>query len=204
MTVLTNLQRFAFFALLFAGIILTGCDDDDVPDMEPEEEVITDVRLIFTNDADANDVVTAAAQDPDGEGVEELEVLGAINLAANTSYTLTFEMENNLETPGEDIAAEVEDEGDEHQIFFSFSTDAFTNPAGDGNIDNAADAVNYNDMDKDGNPIGLSSSWTTGATALNGGMFTARLQHQPDIKTSSTGANDGDSDFDLTFELNIQ
>ena len=35
------------------------------------------------------------------------------------------------------------------------------------------------------------------------GTFTVQLQHQPDVKTATSGANDGDTDFALTFNLNI-
>ena len=182
----------------------TGCKDDDVPDEENELEVITDVKLIFTNDADATDVVEASAQDPDGEGVEELKILGEITLDTDKTYTLTYEIFNNLETPGESIGAEIQEEDDEHQLFYSFTADAFASPTGDGNIDAASDPLNYNDTDGNGNSLGLSTSWTTPSSTISGGTFTARLQHQPDIKNATSGASDGDTDFELQFVLNIQ
>jgi len=204
MKVLDYFKKITLYSLLVAGILITGCKDDDPPEPENELEVITDVKLVFTNDADATDVVEVSAQDPDGEGVRELVILDEINLDVDKSYTLTFEIFNNLESPGEDIGDEIAEEDDEHQLFFSFSNDAFTDPDGDGNIDNASDPLNYNDRDGNGNPLGLSTSWTTASSTLSGGSFTARLQHQPDIKTSTSGATDGDTDFDLQFVLNIQ
>ena len=113
-------------------------------------EVITDVTLVFTSDAGA--VVTASAQDPDGEGVQDLVVKDEIKLQSGTTYTLTFEVMNNLESPGEDIGEEIAEEDDEHQIFFAWTEGAFSNPTGNGNIDNASDPVNYNDSDGNGNP----------------------------------------------------
>ncbi|MEO0525994.1 MAG: GTP cyclohydrolase [Bacteroidota bacterium] len=206
MNTIERFKNFRLLALLFAALtIITSCsDDDDVPEEEEELEVITDVTLVFTNAADATDVVRASAQDPDGIGVQELVVQDEISLSASTTYTLTMEIFNNLETPGEDIGEEILDEDNEHQFFFSFSADAFASPTGDGNIDTASDPLGYNDEDENGNPVGLSTSWTTPAETLMSGSFTARLQHQPDIKTATTGADDGDSDFDLTFVLNIQ
>ncbi|MBV19570.1 MAG: GTP cyclohydrolase [Cytophagia bacterium] len=191
---------------LFSLLIFTACEDDDAtPAEENEEEVITDVKLVFTptNTLSGLATVEATAQDPDGEGVQELQVSGSIDLAVNASYTLTYEIMNNLETPGEDIGEEILEEGAEHQLFFSFTDGAFTSPTGNGNIDNASDPVNYNDTDANGNPIGLSTAWTTG-DALSSGTFTVRLQHQPDVKTSTSSANTGDTDFELTFVLNIQ
>ena len=187
---------------LLSLVIFTACEDDEiVPEEEEEEEVITDVTLIFTSDAGA--VVTASAQDPDGEGVQELVVLDEIQLQAGTNYTLTFDIMNNLETPGEDIGDEIAEEDDEHQIFFAWTEGAFSNPSGNGNIDNASDPVNYNDADGNGNPLGLNTSWTAG-DPTTAASFTVRLQHQPDVKTSTSGANDGDTDFELQFRLTIQ
>ena len=191
--------------LLFAVLTLfvfTACEDDEaVPEEEEEMEVITDVTLIFTSDAGA--VVTASAQDPDGEGVQELVVLDEIQLQAGTNYTLTFDIMNNLETPGESIGEEIAEEDDEHQIFFAWTEGAFSNPTGNGNIDNASDPVNYNDADGNGNPLGLNTSWTAG-DPTTAASFTVRLQHQPDVKTSTSGANDGDTDFELQFRLTIE
>jgi hypothetical protein len=194
------------FCLLFGATVMISCDkdDDDHPDHEHEEEVITDVKLIFTNDADATDIVTARAEDPDGEGVEELTIVDDIELDANKTYTLTFEIENNLGDETEDIREEIEEHADDHQLFFSFSNDAFANPTGNGNIDAAADPINYNDEDENGYPLGLSTTWTTSASSLSNGTFTVRLQHQHEVKTATSTANDGDTDFDLEFVLKIQ
>lgn len=198
--------------ILISATIITSCssDDDAAPEEENEVEVFTDVTLIFTNTADAGDVVRASAQDPDGTGIQELQVLDAITLATDTEYILTYEILNALDPEDvEDIGDEILDEDDEHQFFFSFTEGAFADPMGDGNIDSASDPINYNDEDSDnqdgsGNPVGLSTTWTTLESPLAGGSFVVRLKHQPDVKTSTSGSNDGDTDFDLTFVLNIQ
>ena len=199
-----NLQ---LLAILFSVITIIGCsnDDDVAPEEENEVEVFTDVTLVFTNTADVNDVVTASAQDPDGTGIQELQILDAITLASDTEYTLTYEILNALDPADiEDIGSEILEEDNEHQFFFSFTENVFANPTGNGNIDAAADSINYNDADENGNPVGLSSTWTTSSTASSGASFTVRLQHQPDVKTATSGSNDGDTDFALTFALNIQ
>ncbi len=199
-----NLQ---LLAILFSVITIIGCsnNDDDAPEEENEVEVFTDVTLIFTNTADISDVVRASAQDPDGTGIQELQILNAITLAADTEYTLIYEILNALDPADvENIDDEILEEDNEHQFFYSITEDAFANPTGNGNIDAAADPINYNDADENGNPVGLSSTWTTAGTASSGGSFTVRLQHQPDVKTATSGSNDGDTDFALTFALNIQ
>jgi hypothetical protein len=188
-------------------ITIIGCsnDDDIAPEEENEVEIFTDVTLIFTNTADNSDVVRASAQDPDGTGIQELQILDAITLAADTEYTLTYEILNALDPSDvENIGDEILEEDNEHQFFFSFTENVFSDPIGNGNIDAAADPINYNDADENGNPVGLSSAWTTAGTASSEGSFTVRLQHQPDVKTATSGSNDGDTDFELTFALTIQ
>ncbi|NME68543.1 GTP cyclohydrolase [Flammeovirga aprica] len=198
-------KKYSLVALLASGCLFTSCDKDEVvPEEENELEVITDVKLVFTNTADGTDVVTATAQDPDGPGLKDLEIKDAINLGVGKTYLLTYEIMNNLEEPGEDIGEEIAGEADEHQFFFGFTNNAFSNPEGNGNIDNASDAINYKDEDNNRNPVGLTTEWTTSATAVSAGEFRVVLKHQPGVKTSTSGFNDGDTDFDLKFVLNIQ
>ena len=64
-----------------------------------------------------------------------------------------------------DIDEEVAEESDEHMFFFSWTDDVFEDPAGDGNIDNRNDDVNYSDEDSKGLPLGLTTTWRTSAIA---------------------------------------
>ena len=200
------LKNFRLLVLLFAGFTIASCsDDDEVPEEEDDVEVITDVNLIFTNNADPNDVVMASAQDSDGIGSMSLEVVNAIVLATDTQYTMTFEILNALDSDDtEDITEEIQEEDNDHQFFFSFTEDAFDSPLGDGNIDSASDPINYNGRDENGNPVGLSTNWTTPIETTSGGTFRVLLKHQPGIKSDTTGSTDGDTDIDVTFTLNIQ
>ena len=194
---------YLMYTLLAGALFLNiGCqkDEDDAPPAENEEEIITDVLLTFTPEGGGTDI-TATAKDPDGEGVQDLEVTKDIILAPNTTYTLSLTLENTIEM--EDITEEVETEGDEHMFFFAFTDGAFGNPAGDGNLDNRADAINYNDMDKNSLPIGLTTTWTTG-DAMSDANFQVILKHQPDLKTASSGSTDGSTDLDLTWKLTVQ
>jgi len=195
--------RFAFMALAITSLsILNGCNDDPEPENVPE--IITKATLIFTP-VGGGTTVTVTATDPDGEGVQDIVVDGPINLAATKTYTLTLQLINGLAKPTDpeyNISEEVEEEGDEHMFYFSWTNNVFSNPAGNGNIDNRADAVNYNDEDENGLPLGLSTSWTTVGSAASG-TFRIVLKHQPDIKSATTTASDGESDLDLNFTINV-
>ncbi|MEZ5038945.1 MAG: hypothetical protein R2828_03610 [Saprospiraceae bacterium] len=186
--------------LLGALILNSGCKKEEEPPIENEEEIITDIILTFTP-AGGGASIIATAQDPDGEGVQDLQITKNIELLSNTTYTMSIKLENNIEM--EDITKEVEEEGDEHLFFFEFTPDIFSNPSGNGNTDNRADPVNYNDADKNGIPIGLSTTWTTGDVA-NGASFRIVLKHQPDVKSASSSITDGGTDVDLTWPLTIQ
>lgn len=185
---------------VFTSLFLTSCGDDDEPEEEEVEEVITDVTLTFTP-VGGGAAITATATDPDGEGAQGLAVDGPVNLAANTMYTLTIDLRNSIEN--ESITEEIEEEDDEHMFFFSWTDGAFSSPMGNGNVDNRADAVNYADEDSGMLPLGLETTWTTGDASS--GSFRVILKHQPEgIKTATSTANDGESDIDISWTLNIQ
>ena len=209
----TNLSGFLTLALVALSLmVLQGCKDDD-PKKEDVPELITKATLTFTpNGGGAAVVVTAT--DADGEGVQDIKVDGPINLAANKTYVLTLGLINGLAAttaPEYNVANEVEEEGDEHQFFFTWTNNTFSNPTGNGNVDNRSDAVNYtgaaNSTDTNGRPLGLTTTWTSatpaGVTVLSG-TFRVLLKHQPDLKSDTSDSNTGETDLDLTFTLNVQ
>ncbi|MCB0666677.1 MAG: hypothetical protein KDC80_12670, partial [Saprospiraceae bacterium] len=124
--------------------------DPDAPPCENEEEIITDVILTWTSEFDT---VVARAQDPDGEGPLDLEILDEIDLLESTEYQLSIQVMNSIE--GEDITEEIMQEADEHMFFFAFTDDLMQSPSGDGNADNRMDPINYLDEDENGLPLGL-------------------------------------------------
>ncbi|MEM0941300.1 MAG: hypothetical protein AAGI25_16155, partial [Bacteroidota bacterium] len=92
---------------------------------------------------------------------------------------------------------------DGHMFFFAFTENLFAAPAGNGNIDNRNDAIIYNDYDKHGHPLGLSTTWKAGVYTESTGEFTVTLKHQPNIKSATSTASDGKSDIDITFPIDI-
>jgi hypothetical protein len=197
----------ATFAVASIGF-LSGCDDGD-PKKENTPELITKATLVFTPSGGGS-AVTVTATDPDGEGVQDITVDGPINLAANKTYTLTLALINELAKPadpGYNITEEVEEEGDEHIFFFSWTNNVFSDPAGNGNVDNRGDVVNYtggpNSKDANNRPLGLTTTWTSAASTASG-SFRVLLKHQPNLKSDTSDSNTGDTDLDITFTINIQ
>jgi hypothetical protein len=195
--------------IIFGGCILalfifsfSACDDDE-PKKEDTPELITKVTLTFTPSSGTPVVVTAT--DPDGEGVQDLVMDGPINLAANSNYTLSVGFINGLAEPSDpeyNITAEVMEESDEHMLFFGWANDVFTDPSGNGNIDSRSDDVNYNDFDANSQPLGLNTSWAT--AGVSSGTFRVLLKHQPELKSATSSSNEGESDADITFTINVQ
>ena len=167
-----------------------------------EEEVINRILLTFQPTA-GGDAITAAWFDADGEGVGNPSI-DEIGLAANTEYDMSITLGNTLGAEVEDITAEISEEADEHMFFFGFTTDIFSNPTGDGNIDGRQDPLVYNDQDSNSNPVGLSTKWTTGEATSSQSDFRIVLKHQPDLKTATSDATVGGTDVDITLPLKIQ
>ncbi|WP_421765583.1 hypothetical protein [Ekhidna sp.] len=195
-----NLKSYLLTGIIVTGGLFTSCSDDDVPAEENEEEVIDLVILTFIPQGGGTAVI-ATATDPDGEGAADFQ-LQEIVLDVSTTYTLEITVQNTEE--GENITEEIEEEDDEHLFFFEFTNDIFSDPSGDGNVDNRSDDVNYNDQDADGNPVGLSTTWTTSDVTSSNGDFRVILKHQPGIKSGTSTATDGESDIDLTWVINVE
>lgn len=190
------------FMAVSSLVLTTACDDDDDPKKEDTPELITQAKLTFTPVGGGSTVVVTAT-DPDGEGVQDISVDGPISLDADKSYELSIALINGLADPSDaeyNITAEVEEESDEHMFFFSWTNNVFADPSGNGNVDNRDDAVNYNDEDANGLPLGLSTSWTT-AAATASGTFRVMLKHQPDLKNATSTSSTGESDLDIEFDI---
>jgi hypothetical protein len=193
----------SFLFLIGFTAFLSGCGDDD-PVKEDVPELITKVTLTFTPVGGTPVVISAT--DPDGQGIQNIKVDGPINLAKDVTYTLSLQLFNELAEPTAaeyNVSDEVEEEGDEHQFYFSWTDGVFSNPTGDGNMDNRADKVNYKDVDKNSLPIGLSTEWKAASTIQSGKSFRIVLKHQPELKSSTSTFNDGETDLDISFTINV-
>jgi len=182
----------SYFTLLAISIFAYGCSASD-PEPENEEELITTVNVTFTNSLDANDIVVASFEDIDGPGGDD-GIATHPTLSANTTYNVTVEFLNESVTPTDDITVEVEEEGDEHQVFFVTSSGL--------NFEHA-----YLDEDTNGNPIGLNNTVVIGGEST--GTMEVVLVHQPNKSNSGVSDGDitnagGDEDVHVSFDVIIQ
>lgn len=176
-----------FLLLLLPALAFTACDNDD-PEIENEEEVITTLRYELTP-TDGGAAVIFSFTDIDGDGGDD-PVIITPTLATNTEYSGQLTLLN--ETDGvENVNEEIEEEDDEHQVFYS------------------SDVVSVvtTDTDGAGNPLGLTSVLTT--TASGTGSMTITLRHEPNKEAAgvSDGLIDnagGETDIEVQFDVVIE
>lgn len=183
-----------FYSLFFFATLLlfSGCGDDEDPVIENEEELITTVKLTFTEGTNSFDVEW---KDADGDGANT-PVVDDIELEAGKTYAVSIELLNESVTPAESINSEVEEEALEHQLFYVVG----------GGLDLA---VTYDDEDEEGNPVGLLTNFIAGEAGS--GSLTIILRHEP-VKTAGGVAEGdptnagGETDIETVpaFEVTIQ
>lgn len=178
--------KLALFALL--AFTLFSCSDDDSAPVN-EEEVITTVKVTLV---DGGTTITLQSQDLDGEGPDVPVVTVSGNLDPNTTYLGSVEFLNELESPAEDITEEVVEEGTEHQVFYQ--------------LINSLGTITYDDVDSNGDPIGVEFTFVTGDPG--NGNLTVTLRHEPNKDAS--GVSDGDitnaggsTDAEVIFPISI-
>lgn len=185
----TKQFKLGFLGLMVTSLIgFTSCEKDDNktddPDHDHDEELITTVKLTFTDSA-TQVGTTFQFKDIDGEGGNDPEIFDEITLLPNRTYNLSMQFLNESESPAEDITAEILEEDDEHIICFI--------PANSN--------VTIKRTDSDGtNEVGLESKWTT--KAESSGTVAISLKHQPGVKDGS--CTPGETDVELTFDLEIK
>jgi hypothetical protein len=207
------MKLYAHLALGGLTVFLaTACGGDvDDPHDHNEQEVITKVTLTFTPSGGGS-AIEASFNDADGPG-GAAPTVDDITLSAGTTYTVRITFTNGLEDPAEDITAEVEEESDEHQVFFTGS--AVEGPA---STNTGAPLLHaYTDQDANGNPVGLEN--TIEARSAGAGTMTVTLRHLPPLaddqpqKTAGLAAAaaaqgisglPGDTDASVDFAVTVQ
>lgn len=178
------LPFFAVALLLFTA----GCGEDVDPLIENEEEVITAVTLTFFPDG-TQETVTLGFSDPDGDGGNAPMMSQTGDFVANSVYSAQVSFGNDTGSIDAEIAAEDTD----HQVFYVKSSGL--------NL-----STNYQDTDRNGNPLGLRTQMLTGDPSS--GQLTVILRHEPDKAAMALPENPelagGETDVEVVFDVTIQ
>jgi len=181
--------KVCFTLFMLAPFVLScGSDDDAPPPVINEEEVITTVILTLTSNNGQEIVMTS--QDLDGDGPNEPEITVSGNLSVATTYSGSVRLLNETVTPAENITDEVSAEGTEHQFFYTMGGGLNLN-------------ASYQDVDNNGNPIGILFDLTS--TSASSGTLTCTLRHEPLKPNDGTlsGAG-GDTDVSVSFPVIVE
>jgi hypothetical protein len=171
--------------LLVFSLSLTSCKKDK--QNANEEELITTVKLTFT-ETGTGAVTNYTFKDLDGDGGSAPTLYEDIVLAPSKTYNMALTVSNESVSPAEDITSEISAEGTDHQFYFQ--------PSG------ANVTVSNLNTDGSGLPLGLTSTWTTGA--VSNGTVKITLKHKPGIKASGDAVTKGDTDIELTWVTRVQ
>ena len=176
------------FVLVAASVTIASCSK--VSDVAPtdDNEAITTATLQLTNASSATDIVTATVENLNTSAVFTNATL---RLKPNTTYNAKVLLFDKTKTPVTDVSAEIVKEVNEHLFIYTPAstlkltvtiTDKDTNPA----------PGPY--------PVGLSSTFVTGAAST--GKLQVVLRHQPNAKNGT--ATPGTTDLDTNFDVIIQ
>lgn len=176
------------FAVCLIAVTITACDSTEPDDDGAgEEELITRVVLTLQG---GGATVTATADDPDGDGVDiQTETLV---LQPGITYSGTLGLFNDTATdPAErDIGAEVREEADEHQVFYTL------------NGFGQSVTLNISDQDSNGLPVGLNFVMMVDETASGSGTLNVVLSHYDEEPKNGTDRS-GETDVDVTFPVTV-
>jgi len=163
-----------YLSIFLLGSLLitsTSCGDSDDPDPIDEQEEIASAKITF---------------EPEGKGnlSEATTAQPGLTLVSPKTYTGTLTL---YDAEGNDITAEISDEGTKHEVFYISTVPGVT--------------VTTTDQDDNGRPLGLESTLVT--TAPGTGTLRVLLKHQPD-KGSTSDMNKGATDLDMTIQVVVQ
>jgi hypothetical protein len=170
--------------LIFVFNIACNKNDDDPGNVK---EQITTMRLSLRETGSGTTRIFEY-KDIDGSGGNPPVKFDPIVLSASRNYTCTIEVLNESGSSAVNLTAEIIAEADDHQFYFE--------PAG-ANIS----VINL-DTDSKGLPVGISSTWNTGA--IGNGTIKITLKHKPDAKAVGDLVTKGETDIVVDFTAQVQ
>lgn len=176
----------AYLFLLLASATWSSCVKDTTPPNPNEEELITTLQVRWTDSAGVQPAVVATYRDLDGDGGNAPSTWDSITLKANTTYLGSILLLDESKVPVDTISEEVREEAADHLFCFGISGVSCT--------------IKATDVDLNGLPLGLQTTWRTGAPAT--GNVTITLRHQPGTKNGS--CTPGATDLEIPFQLRIE
>lgn len=184
-----NIVKYCVIFLLFA-VFISACRKNRGE--SNDEELLTTLTLTFIPVTGGAPLVFEY-DDPDGPGGIDPSQ-DEIILTANQSYEVSVQLTNKTTNPDTDVTSEIIEESDAHRFYYE--------PSAASNI-----TVTDLDMDINGVPLGITSTWHTTSAAT--GIIRITLRHyagNPPGKLLSDPVNSSKSvsDVEIEFETRVE
>jgi hypothetical protein len=184
------MKKSIMLLILTALFIAVSCKKDkDLQPLPPpvtnSPELITSMKLIFTDSANTASSVSAYFNDPDGPGGNSAIQFDTIKLQSNKNYLVNLLLFDQTKNPVDTVSQEIWQERDEHIFFFQHS--------------GVTIQTLYLDADSKSIPVGLSTKWRTGSIA--NGTTKITLKHQPGTKNGTI--TPGETDVEVLFQTKL-
>jgi hypothetical protein len=154
-----------------------------------ESEVISRVTLTLTPSSGGT-ALTAYIDDSDGNGPTAPSAqVGTLALTRGVTYTGTVKFENRLANPVQDITKEVEEEANEHRVFYTVTATGVT--------------VTTTDVDGQNRPLGLRFSKVVSNTATAGTLRVVLCHYGNTAKQAAATTCTGDTDVSQLFTFTV-
>lgn len=181
-------------AALTATTIFTACKKEELPTPQPvEQELITTVRLIVTNNSGFNKTFNYKVDNGFGSSSQGNIQIDDVILAPATEYNVEVQVWDESKSPAENITEEVIAESHHHLFIFQSS------PA------SGAGSISFSNGSKDdeNEPLNQKITFTTGAAGS--GSLTITLKHEPANKNAATPHEaGGETDAQAIFPVKLQ
>lgn len=188
--------RNILIALFTSVVLFSACSksDDDIienPGVN-EEELITTVNLIITNNSGFNQTFTYKVDNGIGSSDPTPPVIDDVMLDANTIYNVELQILNEAESPAENVTEEILEENLAHLFLFESAP-----ASGAGSI-----TFSNGNTDDNGEPLNQTLIFTT--DAAGDGQLTVTLKHEPVDKNATTPASaGGETDAQAIFPVKL-
>lgn len=163
------MKKLQLLAIMAIFLFISCSDDVDEAAQTHEQEVFTTMTITLVP-SDGSSNIILQTEDLDGDGPNAPAVTVSGNLKASNTYTGSIRWYNKTETPAEELTAEIVEEKDEHQIFYTVGSGLM---------------MTVSDLSKDSKGNTFGHTFSLKNLSAGTGTLTVTLIHEP------TKPNDG-------------
>ncbi|WP_276133992.1 hypothetical protein [Polluticoccus soli] len=176
--------------IAFTSLAMSACDKGGEPAIPVEQELITTVKLLITDNAGFNKTFAYKVENGLGATTPGAITKDDVLLSPNKEYNVEVQLWNDGANPADNITEEVISESNAHLFLFESTPAALLTF-----VNGSKDAANM--------PFNQRIVFKTGEAG--GGELSVVLKHNPTNKAAQTTADaGGETDVDVSFHIKLQ